>query len=844
MTNIYYNAVQDGNWNDPNTWAAPAPGLTIPLGSVVTIPAGITVTIPASVTVAITNGHMYLSGGLTVAGTLALTINGPRDPQRQDFFDTLIDAGVQGSASLKIASGGTMTIVSEGFMSETQYLPVYAINVTGASTLSNAGSIKMTCTTYVGAVAISRGYGIQLSSGATFDNSGSIAIASYSPAGDGHGPAFGIKCLGTLRNNSGATITSTAPPTGDTAGGTIHIEQGGQFINAGAFINAGQFRNDATGTSSGTITQMYPWASYFGSGTMAGAGSVQLQGTLKTALSLDRAMPGQSNFSVPSGQPLTVNAPFTVPATYTLDCRANILGTATFTNNGTLKWDLSGARYSGDRDILGNGNLILRGTLSSAGEFDLNKISRNISIPSAVTVAAGALLLLPRNATLTIASGGSLTTQAASGSTPPGIFWFGGTVQNNGSLVNNGILKYWLPSGTLAGPAAAFTGSGQIALMGDLNAGLSLASLPGTNCLIMAADTLNLSGNSLTVSSNKTLTVQGGSSPGTLTHGGATIFIEGALVNNGTIGSTSVGTIVHCFPNASYSGTAPGMIAEIRLKDAAGADVTLGTLGYGTGIPFRISSEAGYALTVNGTLTVSQNTTLLCAGNLTAGTIQNNGTFVYNFQQSSITRTTYSGSGTVCLNGLIKETQTYAQVTAPFFGGPQIYQVRAGDQLIFLWDTDLPAGHRLRVFGDFSVTFATLTLNTPLSNGQNISATVEVMAGASFSNDGTIALRNTQYVGLWFRNMSLGTHPSYPINSGMIDASVDQPSFCFNANCAVLVENTMLDNSNGTIQSGPTGRPTIYCNSGLICGGTLSGQVPTGAGMPPNTQTTYSTSCS
>jgi filamentous hemagglutinin len=861
MGNTYYIAKADGNWGDAGTWDGAAPGGVVPLGSVVTIPAGITVTIPGGVTVAITNGHLYLSGNLAVAGTLALTINGPRDRRAPDYFDSLIDA--QGAASLSVASGGQVNIVSEGYASGTTYYPVQAIVLSATAKLTNRGSIAMSCTTYTDTPfpAIGRGYGVRLHDSSTLDNFASIAIASHDTAGDGYGPAFGIYCNGgTLRNNSGATITSIAPPAGDAAGGTIRIEQPAQFINAGSFVNFGQFWNDALCTSSGTITQMYPWASYTGTGTVGGAGSVQLQGTLTSALSLDRAMPGQSKFSVPSGQPLTVNAPFTVPATYTLDCRANISGTSTFTNNGTLKWDLSNAQYSGTRYIEGNGSVILSGTLSSAGEFDLTKISRRITIPSAVTVAAGALLLLPSDATLTIASGGSLTTQAGSGSTLPGILSFGGTVQNNGSLVNNGILKYQFPSGTLAGAATALTGSGQVALKGGLSASLSLASLPGTTYLIMAADMLDLYGYSLTVSSNKTLTVQGGSSPGALTYGNATIFIEGALTNNGSISSTingtisiegtltnngsissnGNGTIVHCFPNASYSGAAPGNIAEIRLKGTAALDVNLGTLGYGTGIPFRISSDAGYAVTVNGTLTVSQNITLLCAGNLTAGTIQNNGTLVYSFDQSSITCTTYSGSGAVCLNGMIG-SKTFADVTAPF-STVTAFKVRANDELNFTADTTIPDATTLSIAGRLSVREgSTLTLGTPPATPA-ICATVELTGAASLANSGTIALRNTRSIGLWFKNMSVGTPPYYPSNLGTIDASVDQPLFSSDANCAVKLENTKLENS-GTIKSGPVGQPTIYCNSGLICGGTLIGPNPAGSGMRPSTGTTYSPTC-
>lgn len=847
MTNTHYKAKQNGDWGDAGTWDGAMPGNTVPLGSVVTIPDNITVTVPARVTVAITNGHMYLNGNLNVQGTLALTINGPRDPQSRDYFDSLIDMGLQHSASLTIAAGGSMIIVSEGFASVTQYLPVYAINIIGASTLSNAGSIEMTCTTHVGSAAISRGYGIKLDIYATLDNSGSIGIASYSPAGDGYGPAFGIKCSGMLRNNSGATITSTAPPTGDMSGGTVDIEQKGQFINAGTFINAGQFQNDGSSSNSGTITQMYPWASYSGASTVAGAGIIRIQGILTRPLSLDQAMPGQSNFTLALGQSLTVNASFTIPANYMLDCQGSIVNNSFFTNNGTLRWNLDSARYSGGNSILGTGRLEIYGKLPTPGEFDLNKFSQSIVIrgSTVVTIPAGAVLLAPRGTTLTIEAGCSLITEPGTTSINPGIFWFGGTVQNNGNITNNGALKYQYPSGTLSG---GVNGNGLIALQGYLNAPLDLASLPWSNFVIMAGDTLELSGQTLTTPATKSLTVYNGPTPGFLSHSGAKIIIAGTLSNQGTIGnnggSAANGTIVHSLPTASYSGNPPDMIVEIQLQGAAPGDVSLSTLGYGTAIPFGIAST-GPGATVNGTLTLLAGCTLVCSGALSAGAVRNDGTFVYNFDSASLNVQQYEGPGSVCLNGLIRETQTYAQVTAPFFGGPQIYQVRAGDELAFLYDTDLPAGHRLKVFGDFAVTFATLTLNTPPDppDSQTISATLELMPGVGFSNNGTIVLRNTKSVGLWFHNISLGTRPRFPLNSGLIDASVDQQSFCSNGNCAVLIEGTSVNNTSGTINSGPTGRPTIYCNNGVVCGGTLDGPVPPGSGMQPNPGTTYSPSC-
>jgi hypothetical protein len=838
MLNIYYTAEKTGNWNDANIWKGKvAPGSTVPQGSVVTISPGITVTIPAGYTLSITNGHMYLNGALAVQGTLALTISGARDPQRQDFFDTLIDA----SGTLTVASGGQMTIVSQGYVSSGTPIPVHAINVSGG--LTNQGSIVMTCSMYCPSPgSFGRGYGISLHGG-TLDNRSSITITSTSVQHDGDGPPYAINCYsGTVRNRSGCNITSTPPAGGIPAGGTIRILQGA-FANEGTFLNYGEFANNGAGSNSGRITQVYPAAAYSGSGTVTGAGSVQLQGTLGTALSLDKAMPGQSNFSVPNGQSLTVNAPFTIPATYTLDCQGGIVNNSLLTNNGTLKWNLGSATFSGRDSVPGTGRLEIYGTLSTPGEFDVNKLSQSICIRggAAVTIAAGAVLLAPRNTTLTIESGASLTTQAGTTSLNPGILWFGGTVINSGTLTNTGILKYQFPSGTLNG---AVSGNGRIALQGYLNVPLDLTTLPSSNFVIMAGDTLDLALDSLTVPSGKTLTVQGGAPAGILTYNSATIFIAGTLVNNGTIGTTasSNATIVHCFPTASYSGNPPTKIQQIQLQGTAPTDVNLSTLGYGTAIAFGIANP-GPGATVTGTLIIPSGCMLVCSGSLSGGTVSILGTFVYNFDTASLNFQTVTSFGTVCLNGIVKDTKTYAQVTQPF-RGLLSYQVRRGDQLVFENDTSLQAGTRLTVLGTLAVNSCTLTLNTPLPNGQNISATVEVMAGASFSNDGTIALRNTQYVGLWFRNMSLGTHPSYPTNSGTIDASVDQSLFCFNANCAVLVENTKLDNSNnGTVRSGPAGRPTIYCNSGLICGGTLDGPPPTGSGMPPNTGTTYSSAC-
>ncbi len=853
-----FTAVANGAWNNPSTWGGSVPGTD----DTILIPANITVDVDSSTMgpngfgVFVQLGSQSGNGVLTVVGVLNVNV-AASVMSGQD----LLGIAVYMNSTLTVSVGGEINVSASGNVGSGTF-NVFGIYASQSGAIVNNGTINLNCHNVNGGL----GYGIHLDdSGTTLTNGGTINIVSSDPAKDGRGHCYGIRVRpGTVQNNGQITSTSQAA-------GTIKLE-GGTLDNAGSFANSGLINNGGTINNTGALTQVFPSAGFQGN-AIGGSGTVAISGTVTAPLSLDSVMPGISNYLLLANTSLTLNAPFTIPDGLSLDCKGALTNNSTFTNNGLIVWRLDTATffradpYGSQNDVKGSGRLGVDGILPSGAELDLNKLSQNITVLSrSIVISPGATLMVQRGDTMNIPSSYSVTVQGASATLPAGMLFVGGTIANGGTISNQGVIKYNLSqTGSTNWPVitTALTGNGAIALTGNAPSTLDLSAFPATNFLIMSGDQLDVwQGSTMTLPVGGTLTINGGATNGilnligtfnmngSLTNSGTfqlggTLISCGSIANNGSLEcSSAYGYIVHCFPDASYSGTAPNGIVAVRLRGTTDSNVSLNLLGYGNSMPFRVAS--GDTLTVNGTLTVPGNYILQSVGTdsmpstTSATTFTNSGTYVYNFDYASLSCTTYSGNGTVCLNGYVTADKSFASVTGPF-GSSQNFTVQHGDLLGFCADTNMPEGITLSCSGTFQVSSSsvTVTLNTPPDAGaDNVSATLSLQSNGTLENNGTIALRNIQRVGLWFHNMSIGLNPNNPTNNGTLDAST-AAALSNNLNCSILIENTKLVNTSGTVLSGIG---AIFCNQGSICGGTLTGSNPTGSPLPPSTAT-YCPSC-
>jgi hypothetical protein len=808
-------------------------------------------------------GSQTGSGTLTVDGVLNVTV-AASPYSGQD----LLGIALYMNSTLTVSAGGEVNVSASGNVGTGTH-NVFGIYASQSGAIINNGTITLNCHNVNGGL----GFGILLDdSTTTLTNSGTINIASSDPAQDGRGPCYGIWVRqGTVQNNGKITSASQAA-------GTIKLEEG-TLNNAGSFSNAGLIKNNGTLANTGVLTQVFPGASFLGN-RIDESGTVAICGTVTASLSLQSVVPGIIGYQLLAGTSLTLNAPFTIDQGFELDCKGKLTNNSTFTNSGKIVWRLDTAMFNRDdqygprNDVKGSGSLFVDGVLPPGIELDLNKLSQNIFVLSrSIVISAGATLLVQHGDTMDLKDY-SLTIMGASGALPAGVLFLGGTITsttNGGTITNNGVIKYNLSqTGSTNWPSIGPTpsGSGAIALKGNAPTTLDLGTFPATNFLIMSGDQLDVwGGSTMTLPTGRTLTINGGETNGILNllgmfnmNGsmensgtiqlGGTLLSGGNITNNGTLGySPASGFIVHCFPGATYSGTAPRGIVAVRLRGAADSNVNLNSLGYGNSVPFRVAG--GDTLTVNGTLAVPENYILESRGepsnlsSISATTFTNSGTYVYCFDHSSLLCTTFSGSGLVCLNGSISDETGYASVTNPF-GAYKKFTVQHGDELVFGWDTNVPEGTTLSCSGTLTIPASgvTVTLNTPPepdAGADQVSAALRIASNGTLDNNGTIKLRNTERVGLWFHNMSLGASPNNPSNTGTLDANIAL-NVCSNLNCAILIENTKLLNTNGTVLSGSVEKSTIYCHQGHVCGGTLTGPKPSGTVLPPATET-YSKNC-
>jgi hypothetical protein len=383
---------------------------------------------------------------------------------------------------------------------------------------------------------------------ASFTNNGALTVASGSTFATG----------GSLTNFSGTTLT----------GGTYNITGTFQFNNANIVTNAANIT--LTGTSSQILNQssgngLANFAANASTGTFTVAGG--------RVLTTPGAFTNSGGFTTTgSGSKFTTGGNFINSGTFTTtggDSETATVGTASFTNNGTLTV-ASGSTFATGGSLTNfSGTTLTGGIYNITGTFQFNNANIVTNAANITLTGTGSKIV-----NQSMANGiANFTTNAAKGSlTIAGgrVFTPGGVFSNAGSL-------------TLTGTGSKFTSSVNLANTGTFSVATGTAvTLSGTGAFTQTAGKTTDDG-TITASS--------------VTLNGGTLFGRGFIV--GPLQSSGIIT------PADSATTAGALTITGNYKQNAGGvlDIAIGGTTAGTNYDqLKVSGTA----TVGGTLNLSR----------------------------------------------------------------------------------------------------------------------------------------------------------------------------------------------------------------------------------------------
>ncbi|MEJ0018321.1 MAG: filamentous hemagglutinin N-terminal domain-containing protein [Acetobacteraceae bacterium] len=611
----------------------------------------------------------FTSSGFTLRNGIDLSVAGTLDGGPSV---TVLDSG-----TLTVASGGTVTatsigltaadlaiagLVSDGGAGTTSLVATTGtISESGTLVVGTLSGSSVGATSLLGATATTNQIatlGNFTSSGFTLRNGIDLSVAGTL---DG-GPSVTVTDSGTLTVASGGTVT---------AGGTLTA--GAISLTAANLVLSGRVSDGGTGTTSlvattGTISESGTLVAGTLSGSSVGAtsllgatattnrvatlGNFTASGfTLRDGISLSVAgtLNGGPSVTVLDSGTLTVASGGTVTATsialtaadlaiagLVSDGGAGTTGlvatTGTISESGTLVAGTLSGSSVGATGLLGATATTNR--VATLGDFTASgfTLRDGISLSVVGTLNGGPSVTVTDSATLTVASGGTVTATSialtAANLAIAGLVSDGGAgttnlVATTGTISESGTLVVGTLSGSSAGatslPGATATAN-QIATLGDFTSvGFSLRD----GISLGVAGTLS-GGPSVTVLDNGTLTI---ASSGTVSATAISLTANdiaiAGLSTDGGSGTTSLvattGTISE--PGFLISGTLSGSAAtRADLSGVSPSVNQVGTLGSFTAVDFVLND--GIALNVVGPVIASSSVAIEDAGALlVSGTI-------------------------------------------------------------------------------------------------------------------------------------------------------------------------------------------------------------------------------
>jgi autotransporter-associated beta strand protein len=552
--------------------------------------------------------------GVSNGGTLSLVnVSG-------NTFANSVSNGAAGVGTLNLNSTATLTLsgaLADGAAGQ------LAVTQSGAGTtiLTNAGN------TYSGATNITQGT-LQLGTAAAAGSIGANSAVSV-----GNGATF------TLLNVSGGVLANNVS-NGAAGTGTVNVASTGSITLSGTLANGSgtlAFKQTGTGTTTLTGNDSYGGATtitagvlQIGNGTSGNLSTSSVTVSNSASLVLDQAHV--------STTPIDVNLSASGTTLKSIQSGLLVLtgvisGPGVFDQNGTGTTELQAAQtYTGATNV-NLGILSVTGSLAAAS---------TVNVATAGTLdGTGTIngkVTLTGNGIINLGSGGDI----AGALTVTGGNWNGsGTV---GGLVTASSGVFTIGSGAnLTASSGLTVASGTLAGLGTLTGHLNYASASSSTFAGIIAGT----GATLTMSNGSaTLTLTGAN-----TYTGATTVGMGTLqIGNGSSGSLSgTGTVTVSGSSSLAVDLANGSTlanpivlnatgTTLKAINAAGLNQTISGVIGGTGVFDQNGA---------GTTILSNTDTYTGATNVTAGTLQINGSLAAGSTVNVGTAGTLTGAGTI-----------------------------------------------------------------------------------------------------------------------------------------------------------------------------------------------------
>ncbi len=494
----------------------------------------------------VTGSAMGASQSLTVEGVgcgfnAATTFASSMTSAGQIYLTTVVCSG--SPTSLSVASGQVLTLSGSSAKLEVDPGAGNSRSLSGSIVTTGSASTVIDANTDIVGGTFNNGAALTVadSTSLTLDAS---AAATFIDGAGGSVTTTGDGSTGALRVAAGNTYNQGA---GTTAGGPVYVDDSTLLYTG---TGASTVDVEGTGTETGNIAAGQNL-------TLLGIGCGEAATETSTA-SFTNAGVIDLTTSVCSGSPVTLNVGLTGK-------KANKL-----TNTGTIQVDPG---VGGTRTIQGSitnnasGRVIVNATATYTPSETIpgGKKPKVIAAPfdNKGSIALNGVTLTVtgvKKATLTDDKGGAITTTGSGQLVVDGPTTYTqgkGTTSGNPVLVSGGILN--LSSG---GGAASIDAEGSVTLKGTVNAGQTLTLLAvGCGPAVTATDASALTVNGALVltavvcsGTSSTLTLSGSGSAGTVTIGstgsitwpegaGGTRTINATIVNNGTMGPSSIATL-------------------------------------------------------------------------------------------------------------------------------------------------------------------------------------------------------------------------------------------------------------------------------------------------------------
>lgn len=578
-----------------------------------------------------TGSTLTLSGGVSLAssifnkngsGALVLTTTGI---SRATPYLLAVNGGslTLGAANsdmsvVQVAFGSTLKLDHASAIPNTPQMQISGTLDLGGNSasmlLSGSGTITNTQTATLSTATLSNS---SYFNGSINDGAGAVAVVVTG----------GSPILAGSSNFSGTTTVSTATvlnlqnngALGSSAGGTV-VQDGGRvhFTGGVSYNMAEAFTINGSGASGqGALSFHFGTSTLSGQITAAtnamirvdGSSTLNLNGGLvKDGSTLTLAGTGASSVFNINTVGISGSSPYpglvVDSSTVNLNVASTLEGHITVINGGTLNANVTGALPASPRAYMALDN-------------------NNANGASTLALGASQALAHLETALSSTVDLGSHTLTIGSGAPPSGSITMRGTITGTGNLVKDGTSRQ-----RIQGVSNTYTGTttiagGELLIFGDESLG-AVPGAPENKLFFTGNGTLWSDAGSFSLHANRGISISSGVT-GTLSNGGSTFTINGAISGDGNLASAGLGTTVLNGPN-SYSGTTTVNAGVLSI----GSGSTSGNLGagdviIGSGAELRFNRsnayEASNAISGAGDLRQSgSGTTTLSGGNSYSGT--------------------------------------------------------------------------------------------------------------------------------------------------------------------------------------------------------------------------------